>query len=91
MFLGLGRYSAERRLVKGLRRRPLDPADLAQVHGLLAQQSRSTLPYGLLWKMHVLAEKAISGMPEDDPCYVLLQDIRHGALWEIQYRELRGV
>lgn len=92
MILGFGKYAREKRLVGGLRKRPLDQACLEQLRGLLAvQQQRTLLPWGLLWKMQVLANKALSEVPESDPRYTLLKEIVRGALWEVQYRELRGV
>ncbi len=89
---GVRKVCPRKALGGGLRRRPLDQACLEQLRGLLAvQQQRTLLPWGLLWKMQVLANKALSEVSESDPRYTLLKEIVRGALWEVQHRELRGV
>jgi len=55
MFWIFGKCARERRLIKGLRRRPLDPAVVAQVRRLTEHEQRGDIPSNLLWKMHVLA------------------------------------
>ena len=92
MFIPFGKFAHERRLAWGLRSRSLDRSCLeALVAVLTSHERRETLPWGLLWKMHVRAEKAMAKLAEDDPRYPLLREIRRGALWEVQSRELRGV
>ena len=63
----------------------------ALVAVLTSHERRETLPWGLLWKMHVRADKAIARLGQDDPRYPLLREIRRGALWEVPSRELRGL
>lgn len=92
MFLPFGRFAHERRLVRGLRGRSLERSCLeALLEILTTQERREMLPWGLLWKMHVRADKAMARLGQDDPLYPLLKKIRRGALWEVQSRELRGV
>jgi hypothetical protein len=90
MFWLFGKYARKRRLIKGLRRRPLDPAVLEQLQGLLSQEQRGDLPSNLLWQMHVLAVKRLRDLPKTDPCYPLVQLIRRGALWGVQIRATHG-
>ena len=90
--LNFWKFSQERRLVRCLRGGRLEPTCLEALRGLLAaQERREALPWGLLWKMHVRAEKALVQLAEDDPRHPLLREIRRGALWEVQSRELRGL
>ena len=88
MFWRFGKYARERRLINGLRRRPLDLAVVEQLYGMLAQEQRADLPSNLLWKMHTLAEKRRRDLPETDPCYPMVQHICRGALWEVQTRAM---
>ena len=90
--LNFWKFSQERRLVRCLRGGRLEPACLEALGGLLAvQERREALPWGLLWKMHVQADKALAKLGPNDPRYPLLREIRRGALWEVQSRELRGL
>ena len=92
MFLSLGKFARERRLVRALGGRPLELSCLeALVEVLTMQERREELPWGLLWKMHARADKALAKLAGDDPRYPLLRAIRRGALWEVQSRELRGL
>ncbi len=92
MFLSFGKFARERRLVKALDGRSLDLSCLeALVEVLTTQERREALPWGLLWKMHVRADKVLARLAGDDPRYPLLREIRRGALWEVQSRELRGL
>jgi hypothetical protein len=92
MFLSFGEFAHERRLVRGLRGRTLERSCLeALVAVLTSHERRERLPWGLLWKMHVQADKALAKLGPNDPCYPLLREIRRGALWEVQSRELRGL
>ena len=92
MILPFGRFAHERRLVRGLRGRSLERSCLeALVEILTTHERREMLPWGLLWKMHMRADKAMARLGQDDPRYPLLKEIRRGALWEVQSRELRGV
>jgi hypothetical protein len=75
-------------LIKGLRRRPLDPAVVAQVRRLTEHEQRRNLPTSLVWTMHNLAEKRLRDLPETDPCYLMVKDICRGALWEYQTRAM---
>ena len=86
MFWIFGQYARERRLIKGLRWRPLDPAVVEQVRRLTDHDQRRDLPSSLLWTMHNLAEKRLRDLPETDPCYRMVQEISRGALWEYQTR-----
>ena len=88
MFWIFGKCARERRLIKGLRRRPLDPAVVAQVRRLTEHEQRGDIPSNLLWKMHVLAKKRLRDLPETDPCYTMVQEISRGALWEVQTRAM---
>ena len=88
MFWIYGKYARERRLIKGLRRRPLDPAIVEQVRRLTDHDQRRDLPSSLLWTMHNLAEKRLRDLPETDPCYRMVKEISRGALWEYQTRAM---
>ena len=91
MLLSFGKFAHERRLAWGLRgRSPKRSCLEALVAVLTSHERRETLPWGLLWKMHVRADKAIARLGQDDPRYPLLREIRRGALWEVPSRELRG-
>ena len=88
MFWIFGKCARERRLIKGLRQRPLDPAVVAQVRRLTEHEQRRNLPTSLVWTMHNLAEKRLRDLPETDPCYLMVKDICRGALWEYQTRAM---
>ena len=88
MFWIFGKYAHERRLIKCLRRRPLDPAVVEQVRRLTDHEQRRDLPSSLLWTMHNLAEKRLRDLPETDPCYLMVKEISRGALWEYQTRAM---
>ena len=84
-------FAPERRLVRGLRARSPERSCLEALVAILhTHEQRRALPRGLLWNMYVRAEKALARLAPDDPRYPLVKDIRHGALWEVQYREIRG-
>jgi len=92
MFLPFGKFAHERRLVWRLRDHSLELSCLEALMEILTKhERREVLPWGLLWKMHVRAEKAMARLGQDDPRYPLLREIRRGALWEVQSREMRGV
>ncbi|MFE8034037.1 hypothetical protein [Thiohalocapsa marina] len=85
MFLGLGKFAHQRRLVKGLRKRPLDRATVEELETVIDQQHKE-LPWGLLWKTMELSEKAKSDVREDDPLQPALVRIFSSSIWEIQNR-----
>lgn len=80
MFLPFGKFARERRLVSGLHSRSLELSCLEALVKILAtHERREALPWGLLWKMQVRAEKALAQLAEDDPRHPLLREIRRGA------------
>lgn len=89
MVLGFGKFSQQRRLAKGLCKRPLDPATVEELEAVIDTQHQE-LPWGLLWTTMELSEKAKSDVREDDPLYPALARIFSSSIWEIQNRS-RGL
>ncbi len=85
MFLGFGKFAHQRRLAKGLRKRPLDPATVEELETVIDSQHKE-LPFGRLWKTMELSEKAKSDVREDDPLHPALARIFRSSIWEIQNR-----
>lgn len=80
-----GKFANERRLSKALRKRPLDPDALEALHTALGER-RHEMPWGLLWKMHVDAKKAMDEVGQDSPFWMPLYYIFRSALGEVQNR-----
>lgn len=80
-----GKFANERRLSKALRKRPLDPDALEALDTALRER-RFELPWGLLWKIHVDAKKAMDEVGKDSPLWMDLYHIFRTALGEVQNR-----
>lgn len=89
---GFGKFTYERQLVKELRKRSPDPSKIAELKKLLTIRRQFELwPVDLFWDATTWSERAQRRLAKDDPLYDLIVDIHASALWEIQYRHLRGV
>ena len=77
-----------RPLIKALRTQPYDLAALEALDDELIGKHRE-MPMDLLWHIWRLAEKA-QARPGDPEANRLIDEIRRGATWEVQYRSMRG-
>jgi hypothetical protein len=92
MFFSFGKHARERKLIRGLRKKPPVVADAEELSRILANQAaRDALPMALLWKALVVSEKALQRLAPDDPLRAVLSNINLTALREVQYREVRKV
>jgi hypothetical protein len=73
-----------KRLVKTLKGRPLDPAELAELNDLL-RTDHGTVDEGLLSEVLDISEKLLLES-HDEKLHALLTEIHRSANWEIQSR-----
>jgi len=85
MLFSYGKFAHQRRLAKGLRKRPLDRTTIEELDTVIDTQYKE-LPWGLLWKTMELSKKARAEVREDDPLHAALSRILRSTTWEIQNR-----
>jgi len=85
MLFSYGKFAHQRRLAKGLRKRPLDRTMIEELDTVIDTQYKE-LPWGLLWKTMELSKKARAEVREDDPLHAALSRILRSTTWEIQNR-----
>lgn len=79
------KFAHQRRLVKTLKQRPLD-GDALEALRIELDARRQELPWGLLWKLHLQAKKAMDELTEASPLWTPLYHIFRSSLGEVQDR-----
>ena len=75
-----------RGLLRGLRDPRRYPKRVRELRALIDNSPKDKLPFGWLWRVQALAEKAVARLPADDPLVPDLKRIFHCALWTVQDR-----